>query len=46
MKQYLIIFIILFAQYSFSQIVWKADIPVVEKSDYYHIELDQISFFF
>jgi len=41
MKQYLVIFILIFAQCGFAQTVWKADIPVVDKSDYYNIELSQ-----
>lgn len=41
MKRYFVILIFLFAQYGLAQTVWRADIPVVEKSDYYHIELDQ-----
>ena len=41
MKRNIIYFTILFVQYGFAQTVWKADLPVVEKSDYYHVELDQ-----
>ena len=41
MKQYFVVLILIFAQYSFAQTVWKADIPVVDKSDYYNVELSQ-----
>jgi len=41
MKLYLQMLILLFAQYGFGQTAWKAELPVVEKSDYYHIELNQ-----
>jgi len=41
MKKYLVFFIFVFIQYGFAQTVWKADIPVVDKSDYYNIELNQ-----
>ena len=41
MKKYFVIFTLLFAQYGFAQAVWKADIPVVDKSDYYNIEINQ-----
>jgi hypothetical protein len=41
MKRYILIFAIGCVHYGFAQSVWKADLPVVEKSDYYNIELDQ-----
>ena len=41
MKRYFPIFIFLFVQYGFSQTVWKAELPVVEKSDYYHVDFNQ-----
>jgi len=41
MKKSILIFLILFVQYGFAQIVWKADLPVVEKSGYYNVELNQ-----
>ena len=41
MKKYFVFFILIFAQYGFAQTAWKADIPVVDKSDYYNIELSQ-----
>jgi hypothetical protein len=41
MKRYLQIIILLFVQYSFGQTAWKAELPFLEKSDYYHVELDQ-----
>ena len=41
MKRYLIIFLLLFYHIGFAQTVWKAELPVVEKSDYYNVELDQ-----
>ena len=41
MKRYILIFIIFFVQQGFTQTVWKAELPVVEKSDYYNVELNQ-----
>ena len=41
MKKYFVIFILLLTRYGFAQTVWEANIPVVEKSDYYNIELNQ-----
>jgi hypothetical protein len=41
MKKYFVFLILTFAQYGFAQTVWKADIPVVDKSDYYNVELRQ-----
>ena len=41
MKRYFVIFTLLFVQYGFAQTVWKADIPVVDRSDYYNVELSQ-----
>ena len=41
MKHYFVIFFFIIAQYGFAQVVWKADIPIVDKSDYYNIELSQ-----
>ena len=41
MKKYFVIFYLIFTQYGFAQTVWKADIPVVDKSDYYNVELHQ-----
>ena len=41
MKKYFVIFLLLLTQYGFAQNVWEADIPVVDKSDYYNIELNQ-----
>ena len=40
MKQYLLVFLIFLVQQGFSQ-TWKAELPVVEKSDYYNVELNQ-----
>ena len=39
MKKYFVIIILIFAQCGFARTVWKAGIPVVEKSDYYNVEL-------
>lgn len=36
-----ILFILFLVQQAFTQIVWKADLPVVSKSDYFNIELNQ-----
>ena len=41
MKPYLLIFLLLLTHYGFAQTVWKADLPAVEKSDYYNVELNQ-----
>jgi len=41
MKKYFVIFILLLTRYGFAQTVWEANIPVVEKSDYYNVELNQ-----
>ena len=41
MKKYFVIIILLLARYGFTQTVWEANIPIVEKSDYYNIEIDQ-----
>jgi len=42
MKQHLLIFaLLLFVQYGFGQTIWKAELPAVEKSDYYNVELNQ-----
>ena len=41
MKKYFVTFILLLTQYGSAQLVWEADIPIVEKSDYYNIEIDQ-----
>lgn len=42
MKKYTVVLITLFCvPQIFAQIVWKADIPTVAKSDYYNIELSQ-----
>ena len=41
MKKLCVIFFLLVSFYGFSQTVWEAEIPVVEKSDYYNIELNQ-----
>ena len=40
-KKYLVIFISIFAHSVLAQTVWKADIPAVDKSDYYNVELSQ-----
>jgi len=41
MKHYFFILLLLFVQYGVGQTAWKAELPVVEKSDYYNVELDQ-----
>jgi len=41
MKQYILLFLILSAPCAFAQIEWKAELPVVEKSGYYNVELNQ-----
>jgi len=41
LKLFFVIFFLLVSLYGFSQTVWEAEIPVVEKSDYYNIELNQ-----
>jgi len=41
MNKYFLLFTLLFASSGFAQIGWKAELPVVEKSDYYNIELNQ-----
>ena len=41
MKQYFVVFILLFAQYGVARTVWKADLPAVDQSGYYTVELDQ-----
>ena len=41
MKPYFVILILLFAQYGFARTVWEAELPVVDKSDYYNVELSQ-----
>ena len=41
MKKYYVIFIFIFTQYGIAQTVWNADLPIVDKSDYYNIELSQ-----
>ena len=42
MKRYpVLLFTLLFAYYGFAQTAWKAELPVVEESDYYNVELNQ-----
>ena len=41
MKRYLLLFTLLFVQDGLGQTGWKAELPVVEKSDYYNVELNQ-----
>ena len=41
MKHYLLMILLLFSYNGFAQTVWKAELPVVEKSDYYNVELEQ-----
>ena len=41
MNRYFLIFTILFIQSAVAKTGWKAGLPVVEKSDYYNIELNQ-----
>ena len=41
MKRYLTVFLFLFAHYGFAQIGWKGELPVVEESDYYNLELNR-----
>ena len=41
MKQYLLLFLLLITHREFAQTVWKAELPVVEKSGYYNVELSQ-----
>jgi hypothetical protein len=41
MKRHILIFTLLCVQYAFAQTGWKAELPVVEKSDYYTVELNQ-----
>ena len=41
MKQYYVILILLVAQHGFAHTTWKAELPIVDKSDYYNVELTQ-----
>ena len=41
MKHYLLFFSLLLIQSGFARTVWKAQLPIVDKSDYYNIELNQ-----